>query len=86
MAELIFFGSSWSFSSGSFWDCCRVRLSLVLRMTGDRSGGIVCVPTAKYPRWWFDWNLELTRVSTRVAAYLALVRDAALATNERFSP
>ena len=21
----------------------------------------------KYPRWWFDWNLELTRFSSRVA-------------------
>ena len=29
----------------------------------------------KYPRWWFDWNLELNRLSTRVAAYLALLRD-----------
>ncbi|MDE0493576.1 MAG: hypothetical protein OXH54_06555 [Acidimicrobiaceae bacterium] len=22
----------------------------------------------KYPRWWFDWNLELTRFTTRVFA------------------
>jgi len=29
----------------------------------------------KYPRWWFDWNLALTRFSTRVAVYLALLRD-----------
>jgi hypothetical protein len=29
----------------------------------------------KYPRWWFDWNLALTRFSTRVAAYLALMDD-----------
>lgn len=29
----------------------------------------------KYPRWWFDWNLELTRFGTRVVAYLALLRD-----------
>jgi hypothetical protein len=46
------------------------------------AGGIVTLPTVllllfrrKYPRWWFDWNLELTRFSTRVAAYLALLRD-----------
>jgi hypothetical protein len=25
----------------------------------------------KYPRWWFDWNLELQRFTNRVAAYLA---------------
>jgi Domain of unknown function (DUF4389) len=29
----------------------------------------------KYPRWWFDWNLALTRFAMRVAAYLALLRD-----------
>jgi len=29
----------------------------------------------KYPRWWFDWNLELQRFSNRVAAYLALMDD-----------
>jgi hypothetical protein len=29
----------------------------------------------KYPRWWFDWNLELQRSSNRVAAYLALMDD-----------
>jgi Domain of unknown function (DUF4389) len=29
----------------------------------------------KYPRWWFDWNLELQRFATRVTAYLALMDD-----------
>ncbi len=29
----------------------------------------------KYPRWWFDWNLELQRFGNRVAAYLALMDD-----------
>jgi hypothetical protein len=29
----------------------------------------------KYPRWWFDWNRELLRFSTRVGAYLALMDD-----------
>jgi len=29
----------------------------------------------KYPRWWFDWNLELQRFSTRVLIYLALMDD-----------
>lgn len=46
------------------------------------SGGILFLATAlmlvfrrKYPRWWFDWNLALTQFGTRVAAYLALLRD-----------
>lgn len=29
----------------------------------------------KYPRWWFDWNLELLRFSNRVSAYLGLMDD-----------
>jgi hypothetical protein len=29
----------------------------------------------KYPRWWFDWNLELQRFGNRVAAYLTLMDD-----------
>jgi len=29
----------------------------------------------KYPRWWFDWNLNLARFATRVSAYIALLRD-----------
>ena len=29
----------------------------------------------KYPRWWFDWNLELQRFSNRLGAYLALMND-----------
>ena len=29
----------------------------------------------KYPRWWFDWNLELQRFVNRVWTYLVLVND-----------
>ena len=29
----------------------------------------------KYPRWWFDWNLNLMRLSNRVTAFLALLDD-----------
>jgi Domain of unknown function (DUF4389) len=29
----------------------------------------------KYPRWWFDWNLELQRFGNRVGTYLALMGD-----------
>src|SRR5271170_2179468 len=29
----------------------------------------------KYPRWWFDWNLELQRFSNRVGVYVALMND-----------
>ena len=29
----------------------------------------------KYPRWWFDWNLELQRFTNRVGVYVALMND-----------
>ncbi|MFI5369775.1 MAG: DUF4389 domain-containing protein, partial [Spirochaetia bacterium] len=28
-----------------------------------------------YPRWWFDWNVNMTRFSARVGAYAALLTD-----------
>jgi hypothetical protein len=37
----------------------------------------------KYPRWWFDWNLELLRFENRVVAYLALLDDNYPSTDER---
>lgn len=39
----------------------------------------------KYPRWWFDWNLEITRFSTRVGAYLMLLTDQYPSTDEEQS-
>jgi hypothetical protein len=39
----------------------------------------------KYPRWWFDWNLELQRFSNRVGVYMALMDDRYPATDEHQS-
>jgi hypothetical protein len=39
----------------------------------------------KYPRWWFDWNLELQRFGNRVSAYLALMDDRYPSTDEHQS-
>ncbi len=53
------------------------------------AGGVLFLATMlmlvfkqKYPRWWFDWNIALTKFSTRVAAYLALLRDEYPSTDE----
>ncbi len=42
--------------------------------------GFVFIPTLlmilfrkKYPRWWFDWNISLTKFCTRVASYFLLL-------------
>jgi hypothetical protein len=55
-------------------------------------GGLLFIPALllivfrqKYPRWWFDWNLELMRFSNRVAVYLALMDDRYPSTDERQS-
>ena len=39
----------------------------------------------KYPRWWFDWNLELQRFTNRVGVYLALMDDRYPSTDEHQS-
>jgi len=39
----------------------------------------------KYPRWWFDFNLQLVRFSTRVSSYLALMSDKYPSTDEEQS-
>jgi hypothetical protein len=39
----------------------------------------------KYPRWWFDWNLNLNRFLFRVSAYLGLLRDEYPSTDEEQS-
>jgi hypothetical protein len=39
----------------------------------------------KYPRWWFDWNVELQRFTSRVVVYLALMDDRYPSTDEQQS-
>ena len=56
------------------------------------AGGVVWLATLlmllfrqKYPRWWFDWNLELQRFGARVGAYTMLLRDEYPSTDEEQS-
>jgi hypothetical protein len=56
---------------------------------GTEAGGILFIPALlmilfrqKYPRWWFDWNRELLRFSSRVAAYVLLLDDRYPSTDE----
>ena len=39
----------------------------------------------KYPRWWFDWNLELQRFGNRVLMYFALMDDVYPSTDDHQS-
>jgi hypothetical protein len=59
---------------------------------GAVAGGVLVLPVLlmvlfrqKYPRWWFDFNLQLTRFSTRVMSYLALMSDRYPSTDEEQS-
>ncbi len=68
--------------SGPGWGSNAWRFPLV-------AGGILFVPTVlvllfrwKYPRWWFDWNLSLTRFGLRVGAYFWLLTDVYPSTDE----
>ncbi len=36
----------------------------------------------KYPKWWFDWNLALSRFSARIEAFFLLLRDEYPSTDE----
>jgi len=58
--------------------------------TAAVGGGVLVVPLIlmllfrrKYPGWWFDWNRELTRFTTRIGAYLALLDDQYPSTDEQ---
>ena len=55
-------------------------------------GGVLFFPALlmivfrqKYPRWWYDWNLELLRFENRVFVYLGLLDDSYPSTDERQS-
>jgi len=56
------------------------------------AGGILVLPVLlmilsrqKYPRWWFDWNLALTKLGTRVGACIGLLTDVYPSTDEEQS-
>ena len=73
-------------SGATFGDDERARDTVVI------GGAAVFVPLVlmlvfrqKYPRWWFDWNLQLLRFSNRIGVYLALMDDTYPSTDEHQS-
>lgn len=76
-------------SSATGWTNEDVGLWLEFSAFTLSTGGFIVAPLLlmilvrrKYPRWWFDWNLELSRFLTRITAYLALLRDEYPSTDE----
>lgn len=43
---------------------------------------LMIIVRVKYPRWWFDFALELNRFSARVGAYMGLLTDRYPSTDE----
>ena len=39
----------------------------------------------KYPKWWFDWNLEISRFTARIESFLLVLRDEYPSTDEEQS-
>jgi hypothetical protein len=71
-------GGTWTFS---------VRHGATI--VGEGAGGLLFIGPllmilfrGKYPRWWFDWNLELQRFVNRVLAYILLMDDNYPSTDE----
>ena len=68
-------GSSWDDSGGQY-------------ATAGAGGALFLAPLLmivfrqKYPKWWFDWNVNLVRFVNRVAAYFLLLRDEYPSTDE----
>jgi hypothetical protein len=73
-------GQDLGFSRGSTWH-------LIATGGGVLFGGplLMILFRDKYPRWWFDWNLELTRFIARFDVYAALLSDRYPSTDEQQS-
>jgi hypothetical protein len=74
-----------SLVSGGVWDLSTPSGWTWLYATG----GILFLPPLlmilfrqKYPRWWFDWNIALTKFGIRVATYMGLLTDVYPSTDE----
>jgi hypothetical protein len=75
-------GGTWSYTIGS--GATETTTTIVAGGGGVLFAGplLMILFREKYPRWWFDWNLELTRFSSRVALYAALLDDRYPSTDE----
>jgi len=74
--------------SGTNWEWSSGQRSFALASAGGllfAAPLLLIVFRQKYPRWWFDWNLELQRFTTRVGVYLALMDDRYPSTDEEQS-
>ena len=69
-----------------------IPIMLLVALMSYAQNNVIVLPTLvmilvrqKYPRWWFDFNLEYTRFTGRINAYLALLTDRYPSTDEEQS-
>ncbi len=69
-----------------------IPILLLVSLMSYAQSNVVVLPTLvmilvrqKYPRWWFDFNLEYSRFMGRINAYLALLTDRYPSTDEEQS-
>ena len=75
-------GSSQTGQADPGWDFGRTE-ALVGAIGLFLATALMILFRQKYPRWWFDWNLEVARFTTRINAFLLLLRDDYPSTDER---
>ncbi|MGN6722346.1 MAG: hypothetical protein ACTHJM_07020, partial [Marmoricola sp.] len=75
---------------GTFYESSSNGQSTIVSLSA--AGGLLVLPPLflilfrrKYPRWWFDWNLELQRFLNRVSVYMTLMDDRYPSTDEHQS-
>ena len=71
--------------SSAFRPIWVIPIAVVLYFVGSASAVallLLMVFRQKYPRWMFDWNIEVNRFSARVGAYALLLRDEYPASDE----
>ncbi len=66
-----------------------IPIAIILGLLTESVGGILFLPVLlmilfrqKYPRWWYDWMVELLKFTNRVSAYFLLMRDEYPSTDE----
>ena len=69
-----------------------IPIMLLAALMSYAQNNVIVLPTLvmilvrqKYPRWWFDFNLEYTRFTGRINAYLGLLTDRYPSTDEEQS-
>jgi hypothetical protein len=73
-------GGSFSSSGGSEFNYVGAGLGLVTLPVV-----LMVLFRKKYPRWWFDWNLEMLRFTARIGIYASLMDDRYPSTDEQQS-